>query len=337
MEHYLPQKQRLVNPVRSAAIKHVNSGQALLDFLTNTSNEVNQALSKHLPPASTFPPLIHEAMRYSVLNGGKRLRAILALMTGELFGTPSSRIMPYACALEMVHSYSLIHDDLPAMDNDDFRRGKPTSHKVFGEAMAILAGDALLTYAFQIIADKIQNNSVAPKLVSELSHAAGSVGMVGGQVLDIQNENKTGHTSKASQQYIGVQGKSPLNRGDLLREIHLRKTAAMIVASCRGGAIISDASNNQLSAITSYARNFGLAFQIVDDILDISGSKAQLGKTPGKDAKLHKLTYPALKGLKASYQETKYLIKQAKNSLNIFGKKADKLKELADYLLKRKT
>jgi len=298
MEHYLSQKQRLVN----------------------------QALSKHLPPASTFPPLIHKAMRYSVLNGGKRLRAIMALMTGELFGTPSSRIMPYACALEMIHAYSLIHDDLPAMDNDDLRRGKPTSHKVFGEAMAILAGDALLTYAFQIIADKIQNNSVAPKLVSELSHAAGSVGMVGGQVLDIQNENKTRHTSK-----------SPLNRGVLLREMHLRKTAAMIVASCRGGAIISGASNKQLSAITAYAGNFGLAFQIVDDILDISGSKAQLGKTPGKDAKLHKLTYPALKGLKASYQETKYLIKQAKNSLNIFGKEADKLKELADYLLKRKT
>lgn len=301
MEHYLSQKQRLVN----------------------------QALSKHLPPASTFPPLIHKAMRYSVLNGGKRLRAILALMTGELLGTPSSRIMPYACALEMIHAYSLIHDDLPAMDNDDFRRGKPTSHKVFGEAMAILAGDALLTYAFQIIADKIQNNSVAPKLVSELSHAAGSVGMVGGQVLDIQNENNgiqnTGYRIQVK------------NRCKILKEMHLRKTAAMIVASCRGGAIISGASNKQLSAITAYAGNFGLAFQIVDDILDISGSKAQLGKTPGKDAKLHKLTYPALKGLKASYQETKYLIKQAKNSLNIFGKEADKLKELADYLLKRKT
>lgn len=294
-------------------------------YLVAKQRLVNQALNKYLPTTKTFPPLIHKAMRYSVLNGGKRLRAILALMTSELFGTPNHRIMPYACALEMVHAYSLIHDDLPAMDNDDFRRGKPTSHKVFGEAIAILAGDALLTYSFQIIADKIQNKPIVPKLVSELSYAAGSVGMVGGQVLDIQHSKFHVPNSKLQ------------TKLRMLKETHLRKTAAMIIASCRGGAIISGASNNQLSAITSYARNFGLAFQIVDDILDVSGSKKQLGKTPGKDAKLHKLTYPSLKGLRASYNEAEYLIRQAKNSLNIFGKKADKLTKLADYLLKRKT
>ncbi|MEW6027572.1 MAG: polyprenyl synthetase family protein [Planctomycetota bacterium] len=293
MEHYLSQKQGLVS----------------------------KALGKYLPSASVFPPLIHRAMRYSVLNGGKRLRAVLALMAGELLGAPNSKVMPYACAMEMVHAYSLIHDDLPAMDNDDFRRGKPTSHKVFGEGMAILAGDALLTYAFQLIADKIQDKSIVAKLVGELSKAAGSVGMVGGQVLDILS--------------AGL----PVNRstGRQLREIHLRKTGAMIIASCRGGAIIAGASGRQLAAITSYARNFGLAFQIVDDILDVNGSKKQLGKTPGKDAKLNKLTYPALKGLKASQEEAEYLIKQANKSLALFGKKADKLKELSDYLLTRNT
>ncbi|MBI5779838.1 MAG: polyprenyl synthetase family protein [Planctomycetes bacterium] len=290
-------------------------------YLTKKQRLVNQALNEYLPTAKTFPPLIHKAIRYSVLNGGKRLRAILALMAGELFGTAHNKIMPYACALEMVHAYSLIHDDLPAMDNDDFRRGKPTSHKVFGEAMAILAGDALLTYSFQLIADKIQNESIVPKLVSELARAAGSVGMVGGQVLDIQHSKPKVLSSKLL----------------MLKETHLRKTGAMIIASARGGAIISGASTNQLSAITFYARNFGLAFQIVDDILDVSGSKKQLGKTPGKDAKLNKLTYPALKGLKPSRQEAEHLITQANDSLKIFGKRAAKLKELTDYLLKRKT
>jgi len=292
-------------------------------YLSQKKALINQALNKYLPPATTFPKTIHQAMRYSLLNGGKRLRAILALMTGELFGTPNNKIMPFACALEMAHAYSLIHDDLPAMDDDDFRRGKPTCHKAFGEAIAILAGDALLTYSFQVIADKIQNKKAIPVLISELAQAAGSAGMVGGQVLDIQNENKR-HVNRN-------------NLYKILRQMHLRKTAAMITVSARGAGIISNTTNKELTSVTSYARNLGLAFQVIDDILDVSGSKKQLGKTPGKDAKLHKLTYPALKGLKASYKEADYLIKQAKNSLNCFGKRADKLRELADYLLTRKT
>ena len=325
---------------------------------------INQALHKYLPPAVAFPKIIHKAMRYSVLNGGKRLRAILALMVGELFGTPNNKIMPFACALEMVHAYSLIHDDLPAMDDDDFRRGKPTCHKAFGEAMAILAGDALLTHAFQIIADEIQNKKIIPDLISELAQAAGSIGMVGGQALDIQSTGRpVGRSApKSSPTFVGAGGTEFIPAGSggcdfasrqrQLKEIHLRKTAAMIAVSARGAGIISNATNKELSSVTSYARNLGLAFQIIDDILDVDGSKKQLGKTPGKDARHHKLTYPALKGLEASYKEANYLIKQAKNSLNIFplrrdgkgrilidpfGKRADKLKELADYLLKRKT
>ena len=303
-------------------------------YLIRKQRLINQALHKYLPPVATFPKIIHpeiigtpltlrKAMRYSVLNGGKRLRAILALMTGELFKTPNDKIMPFACALELVHSYSLIHDDLPAMDNDDFRRGKLTCHKAFGEAMAILAGDALLTHSFQIIADKIHNQKIIPALIGELAQAAGSTGMVGGQVLDIQNENKR-HINKD-------------NLYKILRQMHLYKTAAMITVAARGAGIISNATDKELACVTSYARNLGLAFQVIDDILDVSGSKKQLGKTPGKDAKLHKLTYPALKGLKASYKEADYLIRQAKNYLNTFGKRADKLRELADYLLKRKT
>jgi geranylgeranyl diphosphate synthase type II len=290
-------------------------------YLSRKQVLINQALNKYLPPTATSPRIIHQATRYSVLNGGKRLRGILALMTGELFGAPNSRIMPFACALEMVHAYSLIHDDLPAMDNDDFRRGKPTCHKAFGEAIAILTGDALLTYAFQLIPDKIQDKKIIPALISELARAAGSTGMVGGQAMDIQNEN-----TKANK----------INHTKILKEIHLRKTAAMIAVSARGAGIICNAPNKELAKITAYGRNLGLAFQIIDDILDVNGSKKQLGKTPGKDAKLRKLTYPAIKGLKASVEEAEDLIKLAKNSLTSFGEKADRLRKLADYLLTRK-
>jgi len=264
-------------------------------------------------------------MSYSVLNGGKRLRAILALMIGELLDTPNNKIMPFACALEMVHAYSLIHDDLPAMDDDDFRRGKPTCHKAFGEAMAILAGDALLTHSFKVIAGKITDKKIIPELINQLAQASGSTGMVGGQVLDIMHS--TTQNSKCS-----LDAKLAM-----LKETHLLKTAAMIGVAAHGAGIISHADSKKLRSVTFYARNLGLAFQIIDDILDVNGSKKQLGKTPGKDAKLNKLTYPALKGLKTSYKEADYLIRQAKKSLNTFGKKADKLKELADYLLTRKT
>ena len=298
-------------------------------YLNQKRRLINQSLNKYLLPSSTFPKEIHQAMRYSVLNGGKRLRAILSLMVGELLNTPNNKIMPFACSLEMIHSYSLIHDDLPAMDNDDFRRGKPTCHKVFGEAIAILAGDALLTCAFQIIADKIHNKSIVPVLISELARSAGSCGMVGGQVLDIISVGATKHRTKS------IENKnSTLNAS--LREMHLRKTAAMIIIAARGAGIISNARPEALSAITSYARDFGLAFQIIDDILDVKGSLKQLGKTPGKDAHHNKLTYPFLKGLDNSYKEAAHLIQSAKGSLAMFGKRAERLKELADYLLARK-
>jgi geranylgeranyl diphosphate synthase type II len=300
-------------------------------YLKRKRQLINQSLNKYLLFASTFPKEIHQAMRYAILNGGKRLRAILSLMVGELLHTPHNKIMPFACSLEMIHSYSLIHDDLPAMDNDDFRRGKPTCHKVFGEAMAILAGDALLTYAFQIIAEKIHNKSIVSRLISEVAHAAGSRGMVGGQVLDIISENPA-HNLK-----LGYSQSRNYVPGKILREMHLRKTAAMIIVAARGAGIISNASPKALSAITSYARNFGLAFQIIDDILDVNGSLKQLGKTPGKDVKYNKLTYPRLKGLDNSYKEATYLIQLSKKSLGMFGKRAERLKELADYLLTRKT
>ncbi|MFH0888720.1 MAG: farnesyl diphosphate synthase [Planctomycetota bacterium] len=290
-------------------------------YLNQKRQLINQSLNKYLLPSSTFPKEIHRAIRYSVLNGGKRLRSILSLMVGELLGISNNKIMPFACSLEMIHSYSLIHDDLPSMDNDDFRRGKPTCHKVFGEAVAILAGDALLTYAFQIISDKVHNKLIIPELISELAYSAGSRGMVGGQVLDIISENKKGLKN---------------NRYKILREMHLRKTAAMIIIAARGAGIISNASPKVLSAITSYARNFGLAFQIIDDILDVNGSLKQLGKTPGKDAKHNKLTYPCLKGLNNSYKEATHLIRLSKKSLDMFGKRAERLKKLADYLLTRK-
>ncbi|MFH1230952.1 MAG: farnesyl diphosphate synthase [Planctomycetota bacterium] len=293
------------------------------NYLNQKRRLINQSLNKYLIPSSTFPKEIHQAMRYSVLNGGKRLRAILSLMVGELLHTPNSKIIPFACSLEMIHSYSLIHDDLPAMDNDDFRRGKPTCHKVFGEAIAILAGDALLTYAFQIIADEIHNKSIVPKLISELAQSAGSRGMVGGQVLDITQERKAKSVKRKA-------------AGMILREMHLRKTAAMIIVAARGAGIISNASPKALTSITSYARNFGLAFQIIDDILDVKGSLKQLGKTPGKDTKHNKLTYPYLKGLDDSYKEATHLIQLSKKSLDIFGKRAERLKEFADYLLTRK-
>lgn len=288
-----------------------------MDLLEQLRKKVDSALKRYLPEAGLFPKPIHQAMRYSVLAGGKRLRPILALMTGRMLGVPQGGIMPAACALELVHTYSLIHDDLPAMDNDDFRRGKPTCHKVFGEAMAILAGDALLTYAFQLIAQKTTDKKIVPALVLELAQAAGSIGMIGGQVLDINSPGK--------------------NSLRLCGEIHNRKTAAMITASCRLGAIIARATPKQLARITAYGKNLGLAFQIVDDILDEVGEKERLGKTPGKDRQQNKLTYPALKGIKSAETEAVRLITAAKSALKPFGKKAKSLTDLADYIISRQS
>jgi len=284
-------------------------------YLKGKSLAINRSLDRYLPGRNIFPSQIHQAMRYSVLAGGKRLRGILVLSSGRLFKVPERILMPVAVAFELVHTYSLIHDDLPAMDNDDFRRGKPTSHRVFGEALAILTGDALLPLAFQLLADKIRNPKVSRQLVKEISQAAGSRGMVGGQVLDL-TQSKTDRKKK-------------------LLMIHLLKTAALITAAVRAGALVAKANPTQLACLTRYGRNLGLAFQIMDDILDIKGDRTHLGKTPGKDRVQAKLTYPALYGLEHAETKARRLINRAKQALHPFHNRAEILSALADYVINR--
>ncbi|MFA5795001.1 MAG: polyprenyl synthetase family protein [Candidatus Brocadiia bacterium] len=296
-----------------------------MKILETLRRKVDSALGNYLPAKGSFPKPIHDAMRYSVMAGGKRLRPILALLTGRMLGVPEPKIMPAACALELVHTYSLIHDDLPAMDNDDLRRGKPTCHKVYGEAIAILAGDALLTYAFQLVTQKIADKKLVPALVEELSVASGSAGMVGGQVLDI------------TAPLLLKQKHSAPNALNLCGKTHLLKTATLITAACRMGAVVAHADKASLARVTDYGQNLGLAFQIVDDILDVIGEKNKLGKTPGKDRQQNKLTYPALKGVRSAETEAVQLITRAKISLKSFGPKAKPLIDLADYIVSRQS
>lgn len=267
------------------------------------------------------PFVLHEAMRYSLFAGGKRIRPILALASYEACGGNPKDIVPYATALELIHTYSLIHDDLPSMDNDDLRRGKPTNHKVFGEAMAILAGDALLTEAFLMLSNNPHSSSLKLsdliKIIREVSLASGVHGMVGGQALDIFSENIEPDK-------------------DTLNFIHLHKTAALITASVRMGAILANIKEKKLKALTEYGTGIGLAFQIIDDILDIEGNAEELGKTAGSDIKMKKMTYPALCGTEKSRQKAKDLIADAIDSLKIFSSEADQLRKIARYLLKRR-
>jgi geranylgeranyl diphosphate synthase type II len=267
------------------------------------------------------PFVLHEAMRYSLFAGGKRIRPILALASYEACGGNPKDIVPYATALELIHTYSLIHDDLPSMDNDDLRRGKPTNHKVFGEAMAILAGDALLTEAFLMLSNNLHSSSLKPsdliKIIREVSLASGVHGMVGGQALDIFSENIEPDK-------------------DTLNFIHLHKTAALITASVRMGAILANIKEKKLKALTEYGTGIGLAFQIIDDILDIEGNAEELGKTAGSDIKMKKMTYPALCGTEKSRQKAKDLLSDAIDSLKIFSSEADQLRKIARYLLKRR-
>jgi geranylgeranyl diphosphate synthase, type II len=290
-------------------------------YLQSKQRRVNQSIVKYLPPADKYPPLIHQAMRYSVLAGGKRLRPILALMAAELLGGKEKAIMPTACALEFIHTYSLIHDDLPAMDNDDFRRGIPTCHKKYNEAIAILAGDALLTYAFWLTNHNIKDTRLSRRVIEEISKAIGSEGMIGGQVLDITNSTKKVRSTRVLKEVV--------------YQIYLRKTAALIAASVRVGAIMAGASAKEVKALTRYAHGLGLAFQMIDDVLDIEGESKQLGKTPRKDIAQQKLTYPAILGIKETRKQASNLIKRSKQSLNSFGPKADLLRELADYVIGR--
>ncbi|WP_110953162.1 polyprenyl synthetase family protein [Anaerosinus massiliensis] len=261
--------------------------------------------------------ILYESMRYSITAGGKRLRPILLLAAAEAIGKDGNQYLKVACALEMIHTYSLIHDDLPAMDNDDYRRGKLTNHKIYGEAMAILAGDALLTKAFEVIANQKNVDAVnLIKVISEISQAAGPDGMVGGQALDLLSENK----------------KIP---ADVLRLMHQAKTGALFKTAIRAGAILADATERQLAALTQYAENFGLAFQITDDILDVVGAEEKIGKPVGSDERNHKSTYVSLYSLERAQEMAANAVNEALQALDIFGEEAAFLREVVQYLIAR--
>ncbi len=286
-------------------------------YLKSTQRAVDAALKVYLPPANTKPATIHQAMRYSIFAGGKRLRPILCIAAAETCGGRLENALPAACAVEMVHTYSLIHDDLPAMDNDDFRRGKPTNHKVYGEAIAILAGDALLTLAFEVLAAAAPTRrfSIADQ-IRELAQASGSRALIAGQVADLEAEGK----------------KITLAQ---LRYIHGAKTAALLTSSIRLGAISANASHTELAALTLFAENLGLAFQVIDDILDVTQTSEKLGKSAGKDITAQKATYPAILGLEKSRKEAHRLTDSSLAALEPFGQKADRLRTLASHLLQR--
>jgi geranylgeranyl diphosphate synthase type II len=280
---------------------------------------VNRALDAFLPKAAARPATIHKAMRYSLFAGGKRMRPVLTLAAAEACGGDDSNAMPLACAVECIHTYSLIHDDLPAMDNDDFRRGKPTNHKVFGEGIAVLAGDALLTQAFEIAARcKTWPRYSMRDVVHEIAVAAGSLQLIAGQVADIEGEGKK------------------LSRSDL-KYIHERKTSALLCCSVRLGGMSANCTPAQLRALTDFGYNVGLAFQVIDDILDVTQTTEQLGKTAGKDTKARKATYPSIVGIEKSQAIAAELTEKAFDALKIFRGRAAALEALAEYLLKRKS
>jgi geranylgeranyl diphosphate synthase type II len=287
-------------------------------YLASQQRLIDAELDRLVPPESTPPDTIHRAMRYSLFAGGKRIRPILCIEAAQAVSDSSDGAVRAACSLELIHTYSLIHDDLPALDNDDYRRGKLTNHKVFGEAMAILAGDALLTLAFQVLAELPVAGDRRARLVGELSTAAGTVGgMIGGQVADLEGE-----------------GKSP--DAALLETIHRAKTGALLRASLRIGAIYAGATDQQYSALSCYGEHVGLAFQIVDDILDVEESSEALGKTAGKDAQQHKITFPAVYGLEVSRRMAEEECRHAHDALAPFGDRASRLHELADLIVHRK-
>src|SRR5437773_9267984 len=299
-----------------AGARHANSFD-LQAYLTDRAAAVNRALDRSLPRATTRPATIHKAMRYSLFAGGKRLRPALCLAAAEACGGSLDDAIPLACAVECIHTYSLIHDDLPAMDNDGHRRGKPTNHKVFGEGIAILAGDALLTQAFEIAAICQGSPRYSHReFVLEVAHAAGSLQLIAGQVADLEG---AGEKISAAQ----------------LRYIHERKTSALLCCSVRAAGMSANCTAAQLKALTDFGYNVGLAFQIIDDILDITQSSEQLGKTAGKDTEAQKATYPAIVGLEKSRKIAQQLTDRAFDALRIFRGKAVALEALAMYLLQR--
>ncbi|MEX1118559.1 MAG: polyprenyl synthetase family protein [Terrimicrobiaceae bacterium] len=292
-------------------------GVNLKDYLKKQARAVDREMKRLLPKPGEKPATLHRAMHYSLFAGGKRMRPVLCLAAAEACGGEVAAAMPSACAIELVHTYSLIHDDLPCMDDDDLRRGKPTSHKKFGEGVAVLAGDALLTEAFAILAETPPTTRhPAAAFVKELAAAAGSRFLIAGQVADLEAEGKT------------------ISRQQL-RFIHEGKTSAMISVALRLGAMSANAKPAEVQAMGEFGNSLGLAFQVIDDILDITQSSDKLGKSAGKDEKAGKSTYPAVIGLEASREEARTLTTKAKAALSKFGAKAARLHEIADHLLVR--
>ncbi len=291
----------------------------LSEYLVQGQQRIEREMDRLVPAESAAPATIHRAMRYSLFAGGKRIRPILCLAAAEAIADAAPGVETAACSLEFIHTYSLIHDDLPALDNDDYRRGKLTCHKVFGDAMAILAGDALLTLAFETLAkmDAVPAERKI-RIIAELATASGTVGgMIGGQVADLEGE-----------------GKPP--DAELLESIHRAKTGALLRASVRMGAIFAGADDGQLQAISDFGEHVGLAFQIVDDILDVEESSQALGKTAGKDAQQQKITLPAVYGLDESRRMAELERERAHQSLALFENRADRLRALADLIVHRK-
>jgi len=289
-------------------------------YLSRKKDIVDKALDKLVPPATMFPTSVHEAMRYSLFAGGKRVRPILAIAAAEALGAKTTDLLPLSGALELIHTYSLIHDDLPAMDDDDLRRGRPTCHKVYGEAIAVLAGDGLLTMAFEVLSDPRRAKAIPANrliaIIKEISTASGVFGMVGGQVVDMEAEGKD----------IDF---------PTLEYIHTHKTGALIRASVRIGAIYAKAGKRRFTALTHYGELVGLAFQIADDILDITGKQEEIGKDVGSDLKKGKKTFPSFYGLEESRRRAVEVADKAILSLKDFDRKADPLRELAKYIVNR--
>ena len=290
----------------------------LREYLAQQQRLVDAELGRLTPPETTAPTTIHRAMRYSLFAGGKRIRPILCIEAARAAGGETDGVVPCACALELIHTYSLIHDDLPALDNDDLRRGKPTCHVVYGEAIAILAGDALQTLAYEVLSRLKASADARIKIVEEIARATGTVdGMIGGQVKDLEAEHQRPDA-------------------ETLEYIHRSKTGALITASLVSGAIYAGATMPEVQRLRDFGRAVGLAFQIVDDVLDVTQSSEQLGKTAGKDTASEKATYPALFGIDESLRRADSLVVTGCNALGSFLDRADTLKELAHFLVQRK-
>ena len=291
------------------------------ETLARYASQTEEALAEALPSDPDTPPDLLEAMRYSLMAGGKRLRPILVLLAAEACGADPRDAMPAACAVEMVHTYSLIHDDLPAMDDDDLRRGQPTSHVAFGEAMAILAGDALLTRAFEVLAADLPDPVVAAECCRVLASAGGSDGMVGGQVADLAATNTSPESVDDPLQVLG--------------DIHRRKTGRLLAASLELGAVVAGADKQVRESLLDYGQQVGLAFQVADDLLDVEGDINRTGKTSGRDAHLGKWTYPALAGNDTSRRLARNCIASACAAVEPLGEAGEPLKVLAEFVIER--